>query len=152
VTYQKLIRTISAVIFDASGRMLLVRKHGSAIFIQPGGKPEPGESALETLVRELDEELGVGVVEGSASCLGRFEDEAVHEVGWRIRTETWVVSITGTPAASGEIAELAWVNPSLPGDLNIAPLSRNHILPAVLGMKASGVQNASACLRDGGRS
>ena len=140
VTDQKLIRTVSAVIFDVSGRVLLVRKHGSAIFIQPGGKPEPGESALETLVRELDEELGVGVVEGSASCLGRFEDEAVHEVGWRIRTETWVVSITGTPAACGEIAELAWVNPALPGDLNIAPLSRNHILPAVRALNGDGQQ------------
>jgi len=129
----KWIQTISAVILDGSGHMLLVRKHGSAIFIQPGGKPEPGESALETLARELDEELGVVLVEGSAVRLGGFEDEAVHEVGWRIRTETWIVSIAGTPAASGEIAELRWVDPVSPGDLNIAPLSRHHILPAVAG-------------------
>ena len=128
---QQLIRTISAVILNEAGKVLLVRKHGSAIFIQPGGKPEPGESALETLARELDEELGVTLVEGSAVRLGRFQDEAVHEVGWRIRTETWIVSIAGTPTASGEIAELHWVDPAAPGDLNIAPLSRNHILPAV---------------------
>lgn len=134
---EKLIRTISAVILDASGRMLLVRKHGSAIFIQPGGKPEAGESALDTLKRELDEELGVRVVEDSAVCVGQFEDEAVHEVGWRIRTETWLVSITGTPAASAEIAELQWVEPASPGDLNIAPLSRHHILPAVVARETS---------------
>ena len=129
---QKLIQTISAVILDTSGRMLLVRKRGSAIYIQPGGKPEPGEAALETLARELDEELGVGIVEGSAVRLGRFEDEAVHEVGWRIRTESWMVSITGTPAASSEIVELRWVDPAATGDLNIAPLSRKHILPALM--------------------
>lgn len=129
---QKLIQTISAVILDASGRMLLVRKHDSAIFIQPGGKPESGESALETLARELDEELGVAMVGGSAVRLGRFNDEAVHEVGWRIRTETWIVSIVGTPIPSGEIAELRWVDPAAPGDPNIASLSRNHILPAVV--------------------
>ncbi|TVQ28027.1 MAG: NUDIX domain-containing protein [Wenzhouxiangella sp.] len=128
---------MSAVILDASGRMLLVRKHGSAIFIQPGGKPEAGESALDTLKRELDEELGVRVVEDSAVCVGQFEDEAVHEVGWRIRTETWLVSITGTPAASAEIAELQWVEPASPGDLNIAPLSRHHILPAVVARETS---------------
>ena len=116
--------------------MLLVRKHGSAIFIQPGGKPEPGESALETLARELDDEMGVALIEGSAIRLGRFEDEAVHEVGWQIRTETWIVSIAGTPMPSGEIAELVWVDPAAPGDLNIAPLSRNHILPAVVAIKA----------------
>ncbi len=132
VTRQKCIQTISAVILSESGQLLLVRKQGSAIFIQPGGKPEPGESALETLARELDEELGVAMVEGSAIRLGSFEDEAVHEVGWRIRTETWIVTITGVPAAAGEIAELCWVDPAAPGALNIAPLSRHHILPAVM--------------------
>lgn len=144
---ENLIRTVSAVILDASGRVLLVRKHGSAIFIQPGGKPEAGESALETLARELDEELGVAIVVDSAACLGQFEDQAVHEVGWRIRTETWMVSITGTPAASAEIAELRWVDPASPGELNIAPLSRHHILPAVASRQSltAGAIRSPAC-------
>ena len=43
---------------DGQGRVLLVRKHGSSTFIQPGGKREPGEDALATLARELQEELG----------------------------------------------------------------------------------------------
>ena len=41
------------------GRSLLVRKRGSTIFMQPGGKIESGESALDALTRELREEIGL---------------------------------------------------------------------------------------------
>ncbi|MEE7559587.1 NUDIX hydrolase, partial [Xanthomonas sp. Kuri4-2] len=43
------IRIVAALIGDGHGRALLVRKHGSAVFIQPGGKRELGEDALATL-------------------------------------------------------------------------------------------------------
>ena len=127
-----LIQTVSAAILNDAGQLLLVRKRGSEILIQPGGKPEAGESPLDTLARELDEELGVGFDRSSATRLGRFEDEAVHETGWRIRTETWLVNIIGTPSPQSEIAEMLWINLTALGPHPIAPLSRKHIIPAVL--------------------
>lgn len=48
------IRIAAAVIADAKGRILLVRKRSSFFFMQPGGKREEGETALETLARELN--------------------------------------------------------------------------------------------------
>ena len=61
------IRIVAAVIRDELGRVLLVRKRGAAVFQQPGGKRDPGDADdVATLARELREELGVAVVDGSA--------------------------------------------------------------------------------------
>jgi exodeoxyribonuclease V alpha subunit len=124
------IRTVAAVIADDNGRVLLVRKQGSITFIQPGGKREAGEDALTTLARELREELGVTLIEGSAVRLGEFESDAVNEPGRRVRGEAFAVRIEGTPTAQAEIAELAWIDPEAPFPVPVAPLSAEHILPA----------------------
>lgn len=125
-----LIRTVAAVITDERGHVLLVRKQHSSVFIQPGGKREPDESSLQTLARELHEELGVTIVEGSAMRLGEFEAEAVNEPGRRVRAEAFAVCIAGVPQAGAEIAELIWLDPNAAFPVSVAPLSSRHILPA----------------------
>lgn len=125
------ILTVAAVIRDAQGQVLLVRKRGSAVFIQPGGKREAGESSLITLARELREELGVQADPGSAVRLGEFEACAVNEPGRRVRAEVFAVQIAGTPAPQAEIEAIAWVPPHGPFPVPVAPLSAEHILPHV---------------------
>lgn len=133
-----LIRTVAAVIRDAQGRVLLVRKRGTAIFIQPGGKREPDEDALATLARELREELGVALRPGSAAYLGEFEDRAVNEPGRRVRAEVYRVEIDGEPSARAEIEALAWVDAASVASLPIAPLSAGRILPRVFAGSTAG--------------
>jgi len=127
------IRIVTAVILDPQQRVLVVRKHGSDTFIQPGGKREPGEHALQTLARELREELDIGVDTDSAVALGIFENNAVNEPGHRVQGEAFLVRISsGVPAVQAEIAELAWIPLQAPHGVKLAPLSAQHILPAVL--------------------
>lgn len=132
-----LIETVAAVITDAQGRVLLVRKRGSEIFIQPGGKRAGGEDSLTTLARELHEEIDVGFDPTGAVRLGEFEERAVHEPGMRVRAEVFFVPIAGVPRPAAEIEELAWIDPRKPDSVTIAPLSRRHILPAFLAACAS---------------
>lgn len=129
-TTENPIRIVTAVILDPQQRVLVVRKHGSDTFIQPGGKREPGEDALQTLARELHEELGVLVDSSNAVALGTFEDAAVNEPGRRVQGESFLVGISGIPQVQAEIAELAWIPLQAPHGVKLAPLSALHVLPA----------------------
>jgi 8-oxo-dGTP diphosphatase len=128
------IRVSAAVVVDDEGRALVVRKRGTAIFMQPGGKPEPGESADAALVRELAEELGVTVPLGALRPLGRFETDAANEPGHRVVADAFTVDLDAsavTPAA--EIAEVRWISEQEASGIPLAPLSRDLLLPLVWG-------------------
>jgi len=91
-------------------RLLVARNTGRDRFYLPGGKREPGESDLETLVRELEEELTVTVDPDSAEHVGTFEAPAdARSDGLLVRLTCYTAVHTGTLAPSREIDELAWV-------------------------------------------
>ncbi len=137
------LHTVAAVILNPQGEVLLVRKRASAIFIQPGGKIEPDEEPLSALARELDEELGVQLDHASAVWLGEFEADAVNEPGLRVRAHAYRCTVHGMPAPQAEIEALAWVDPAGPYPVTVAPLSAEHILPALLAWQGKGVTASS---------
>jgi len=120
---------VTAVIRDADGRMLVVRKRGTAIFMKPGGKRDAGEDDLATLARELEEEIGARLV--CAELLGRFEAPAANEPGFVVRSATYLATVEGEITPRAEIEELAWIHPAAPGDIVLAPLMR-VVLAAML--------------------
>ena len=119
------IRIVVAVIRDAAGRVLLVRKRGARVLQQPGGKRDAGDTDdVATLARELHEELGVTLVPGSARHLWRASAPAANEPGHIVEGEVYAVEVAGVMHAQAEIEELRWIDPAAPGDLPIARLSR----------------------------
>lgn len=86
----------AAVITDADGRLLLVRKAGTTAFMQPGGKPEAGEDAAQTLIRELAEEIGLRLQPSDLTPLGEFTAPAANEPA----SPSWRTSSASTSAIS----------------------------------------------------
>jgi 8-oxo-dGTP diphosphatase len=122
------IRIVAALVID-KGQVLLVRKAGTAAFMQPGGKVEAGEHCLAALQRELLEELGCAFDPTSADDLGCFLAPAANEPGRLVEAQVFRVTLIGQASPQAEIAELIWVDPSAPGRIPLAPLTRDHVLP-----------------------
>ena len=121
----------AAVVVDDAGRALVVRKHGATVFQQPGGKPDPGESALDAVVREVAEETGIVADPAAFEPVGRFTDAAANEPGHVVVADAFVLRIgsaSAPAAAAAEIAELRWIAQHEVEATPLAPLSRNHLI------------------------
>ena len=123
------ISVVAALIRDHEGRVLLVRKRGTAAFMQPGGKRDTGESDIVALAREVVEELGCCVDQSTARAVGVFECAAANEPGCRVQASVYVINIEGAIQPQAEIDQVIWVDPRSLPDLPFAPLTRDHVLP-----------------------
>jgi DNA polymerase-3 subunit epsilon len=123
------LRIAAAVVTDPEGRSLLVRKRGSSVFMQPGGKIESGESALAALTRELSEELGLVVDPGETEYIGSYRAIAANEENTVVRAEVFFLVTHHVPVAGAEIEELLWVERIDEIAVEVAPLSRDSLLP-----------------------
>jgi 8-oxo-dGTP diphosphatase len=123
------IRIVAALIRDDAGRVLLVRKRGTTAFMQPGGKRDTGEDDVAALSREIAEELGCELVPASIRPLGEFDAIAANEPGWRVAASLYGIDVTGDMTPGREIDEMIWIDPAAPPDVDLAPLTRDHVLP-----------------------
>jgi 8-oxo-dGTP pyrophosphatase MutT (NUDIX family) len=126
---QRVIRIVAALVQDEARRVLLVRKKGTRAFMQPGGKLRDSESHLTALERELNEELKCSLRPDSAVFLGTFTAAAANENDCMVEAVLYAVDLVGSISAASEIEEVAWIHPNRPHHLELAPLTREHVLP-----------------------
>ena len=124
-----ILRVAAGIITDPAGRTLLVRKRGTTAFMQAGGKIEHGESALDALARELTEEIGLELDPDNTEYLGSFRALAANEPDTVIRAEVFALLVAHELAPSGEIEELLWIESGELSGIELAPLTRDTILP-----------------------
>ncbi|MDI2141041.1 MULTISPECIES: NUDIX domain-containing protein [unclassified Pseudomonas] len=125
----RIIRIAAALLLNPDGQTLLVRKRNTAAFMQPGGKIEAHELPVHALARELEEELGLVIDPAQASFLGQFSAPAANEPGFVVQAEIFQLTIDADVSPAAEIEEVIWIDPATDGDVVLAPLTRNLILP-----------------------
>lgn len=99
-------RAVGGIVFDAAGRLLLIRRGhppDEGRWTLPGGRVEAGESDAQALRRELAEETGLVVTVGALAGRLRRGEFAISDYRCEV--------VGGTARAGDDAAELAWVAP-----------------------------------------
>ncbi|VVN76711.1 hypothetical protein PS718_00789 [Pseudomonas fluorescens] len=125
----RIIHIAAALLLNADGQTLLVRKRATTAFMQPGGKIEARELPVQALARELEEELGLVIDPSQATFLGQFSAPAANEPGFVVQAEIFQLTINAEVFPAAEIEEVIWVDPATDPALELAPLTRDLILP-----------------------
>jgi 8-oxo-dGTP diphosphatase len=126
-SYREIVK-IGLAVTDGE-RLLLVRKRGGRSYILPGGKPEHGEDDFQALAREIEEELGCGIIASSVCYLGSFSDIAADLENTVVTVRLYAARLAGTPTPTSEIEQLEWFNPDLVNRITLAPSLQNQIVP-----------------------
>lgn len=111
---------VRAAVFDAAGRILMVRETADDKWSLPGGWAEVGQTVAESAAREVLEETGYIV---RAEKLAAIWDRARHQHPPALHSITrcfFVCSLLGgTPTISDETSEIAWfAEHEIPQDLS----------------------------------
>jgi 8-oxo-dGTP diphosphatase len=109
----KIVLVAACALIDADGRVLIAqRPEGKAmagLWEFPGGKIEDGERPEQTLIRELKEELGIGVNE---ACLAPLTFASHSYADFHLLMPLYVCRRWEGIAAALEGQRLAWVKPN----------------------------------------
>jgi len=102
----------AVALIDADGRILLAQrpegKSMAGLWEFPGGKVEAGERPEETLIRELDEELGIEVKE---ACLAPLTFASHSYENFHLLMPLWVCRRWIGTVVGREGQALKWVRP-----------------------------------------
>ena len=118
----RMVLVVACALVDVDGRVLMAqRPEGKALaglWEFPGGKVEPGERPEDTLVRELDEELGITV---TPPCLAPLTFASHAYPDFHLLMPLYVCRRWGGLPEGREGQPLRWVRPKRMRELPLPP-------------------------------
>ena len=135
----QLIVVCSAIIFDnARERILITRREDNGLWCLPGGRMEPGESAVEACAREVVEETGLVVEVGQLTGIYSSPHRLVtYKDGNAFQSV--VLSFEATPiggelSTSDETTAYGYYSLTEMAEMDVMESSLERIEDAVLGL------------------
>ena len=95
-----------ALAWDEAGRVLVVRTQNGRCYL-PGGRIEPGETPLQALLREIEEECGWQAEVGAPICSG---EQRIFGGSVKLQASYWDVRLTIRTHGEPEHVSL-WLDP-----------------------------------------
>ena len=118
----KIVTVAACALVDADGRVLLAQrpegKPMAGLWEFPGGKVETGETPEQTLIRELEEELGIVVKE---ACLAPLTFASHTYPEFHLLMPLYVCRRWDGIATAREGQRLSWVRPNRLRDYPMPP-------------------------------
>ena len=118
----KVVLVAACALIDADGRVLLAQrpagKSMAGLWEFPGGKVEPGERPEQSLIRELEEELGISVKE---DCLAPLTFASHGYPDFHLLMPLYVCRRWDGIVAPREGQQLTWVRPNRLRDYRMPP-------------------------------
>ncbi|MDI4658783.1 (deoxy)nucleoside triphosphate pyrophosphohydrolase [Xanthobacter autotrophicus] len=128
----KIILVAACALVDGDGRVLVAqRPEGKALaglWEFPGGKVEPGERPEATLIRELDEELGITVKE---ACLAPLTFASHGYETFHLLMPLWICRRWEGTIQRKEHQALQWLRPARLRDIPMPPADE-PLIPALI--------------------
>ncbi|MGQ4438082.1 NUDIX domain-containing protein [Streptomyces violaceoruber] len=120
--------SVTAVVRDNAGRLLLIHKTDNNLWALPGGGHDIGERISDTVVREVSEETGVQVEVDSIVGLYTDPEHVLAYDDGEVRQQFSICfrarPVGGSLRTSSESKEVRWAPP--------APLDRLDIHPSMM--------------------
>lgn len=100
-----------ALIKIENGQILSTKSKGKNKYYIPGGKRENNETDEQTLIREIQEELSVEIINESIKYVGTFKAQSHGDIeGVIVKMTCYNADYIGEPKANNEIEEIKWLN------------------------------------------
>jgi 8-oxo-dGTP pyrophosphatase MutT (NUDIX family) len=97
-------------------------------FLMTGGQLE-GESDIECLHREVQDELGCDVRDESIEFVAEYTDVAASHPDRDVSIKLYQGVLAGEPHPKAEIGALHWIGKADVGNELVSPIIRNKIIP-----------------------
>lgn len=100
-----------ALIKIENGQILSTKSKGKNKYYIPGGKRENDETDVQTLIREIKEELSVEIIKESIEYVGTFKAQSDGAMeGIIVKMTCYQANYIGALKEDNEIEEIRWLN------------------------------------------